>query len=285
MSNEETKTAKPANAIAVIRNYLNDINVKRRFEEILGKHAGAFVNSITNLVKNNDKLQKCTPDSVMTAALRAATIYLSIDPALGQAAIVPYGTQASFQIMYKGVTQLCIRSGKYATIHCTEVYADEIKSYNPLTGEVVFNDPSAFKMRYQDKTKNVVGHYAYFKLLSGFEKSDYMTTAEAMAHAKKYSKSYQYDLRDKKGTSKWTTDPIPMGNKTVLLRLLTKYGIMSIEMQEAIIEESQDFEEAAAETTKKITGAAGSEPIDAQFEQPEDEQAENSDNEMPDWAK
>jgi len=260
--------------ISKVRNYLADINVKKRFEEILGKHAGAFINSIVNVVNGNDKLLaigQSNPQSIMTSALRAATMLLSIDPALGQAAIVPYGNAAVFQIMYKGVTQLCIRSGQYATIHCTEVYADEIKFHNPLTGEVVFNDPATFKMRYADKDKNIVGHYAHFELLSGFIKSDYMSTGEAMAHGRKYSKSYQYDLRDHKQTSKWSTDPVPMCNKTVLLRLLTKYGVMSIEIQDALVADSEDavdFSDAQDAATKQIDGQSGSKLIDANFEIP-----------------
>jgi recombination protein RecT len=266
MSNENQITP-----ISKLRGYLADVNIKKRFEEILGKHAGAFMNSIINVVNGNDKLlaiAQSNPASIMTSALRAATMQLSVDPSLGQAAIVPYGNAAQFQIMYKGVTQLCIRTNQYATIHCTEVYKDEIKSYNPITGEVIFNDPSTFKNRYEDKDKNVVGHYAYFKLLSGFEKSDYMTTDEVMAHARKYSKSYQYDLRDKKRTSKWSTDPIPMGNKTVLLRNLTKYGVMSIEMQEAFTEDSKDFTYAQENAQASLNAVTGQKPIDAEFTEP-----------------
>ena len=270
------------NPVAKIRGYLANIDVKKRLEEILGKRAGAFGNSIINVVRNSQQLQKCTPDSVMSAAMIAATMNLPIDPALGQAAIVPYKNKAQFQIMYKGVTQLCIRSGQYATIHCSEVYSDELLLYNPITGEVKFKDPANYKMRYEDKDKNIVGHYAYFKLLSGFEKTDFMTTAEAMAHAKKYSKAYQYDLRDKKQTSKWSTDPIPMANKTVLLRLLTKYGVMSIEMQDALVADHEGFEASQAEAEEKINNEAGSEVIDAEFEQNEATQQEPG---KPDFMK
>ena len=255
------------NPVAIVRSYLSNIDVRKRLEETLGKRAGAFANSIINVVRNSAALQKCTPDSVMSAAMVAATMNLPVDPALGQAAIVPYGKQAVFQIMYKGITQLCIRSKQYATIHCSEIYRDELKSHNPITGEVVFNDPATFKLRYESKDDaNVVGHYAYFKLLCGFEKSDFMTTAEAMAHAKKYSKAYQYDLRDGKKTSMWSKDPIPMGNKTVLIRVLSKYGVMSLDMQEAFIVEHRNFEQEQADADKKIRGEMGSEIIDVKPE-------------------
>lgn len=260
------------NPIAVLRSYFSNESVKKRFEEMLGKRAGAFLNSIINVYSNDAKLQNCTPQSVGSAALRAATFDMPVDPALGQAAIIPYGNTANFQLMYKGITQLCIRSGKYATIHCSEVYEDEIKYHNPITGEVIFNDPATYKMRYlTGKGKKYVGHYAYFKLLSGFEKSDYMPTEEAMAHGAKYSAAYKYDLAKKKKSSVWSTDPVVMCNKTVLLRLLTKYGVMSIEMQDAIIGERESFEDAQERADKTIKNEAGSEPIDTTFESDERE--------------
>src|SRR4030042_810363 len=93
-----------------------------------------------------------------------------------------------------------------------------------------------------------------------------MSVADVMAHARKYSKAYQYDLAQKKKTSCWSTEPIAMGNKTVLLRLLTKYGIMSIEMQEAFVTDYEEFEETQDAAAKRIDADAGSEVIDTTFE-------------------
>lgn len=252
------------NPVRQIKIYVSDDSVKKRFEEMLGKRSGAFLNSIINVVRNSKQLQNCEPESVMSAATVAATLNLPIDPALGQAAIVPYGNSAVFQIMYKGLIQLCIRSGMYQTIHCSEIYADELKSHNPITGIVKFKDPDTYEMRYSSKGE-VVGHYAYFKLVSGFEKSDYMTAKQVMAHAEKYSKAYQYDLKANKKASPWSINPIQMGNKTVLIRLLGKYGIKSIEMQDALYKDNS-FEAAEEATKKNIESEQGSEPVDAEFE-------------------
>ena len=254
------------NPIAVLRSYLTTDSVKQRLEEILGKRAGAFGNSILNVMRNSQALQKCSPDSVMSAAMVAATMNLPIDPALGQAAIVPYKNSAQFQIMWRGAVQLCIRSGQYAAIHCSEIYKDELKSHNPITGEVEFNDPDTFKMRDAGDKKNVVGHYARFKLTTGFEKSDYMTHKQAMSHAKQYSKSYQSDLKYKKNTSAWSTDPIPMGNKTVLLRLLKGYGVMSIDMQDAFVADNS-FEAAKADSDATAAKKTASTVVDTEFEE------------------
>ena len=257
--------------VAKIRDYLDNVDVKGRLEDILGKRAAAFGNSIVNVVSGSKQLMEVArnnPGSIMRAAMKAATINLPIDPALGQAAIVPYGSEAVFQIMYRGVIQLCVRSGQYKKIHCSEIYADELKSHNPIIGEVKFNDPTTYKMRYADNSgQNVVGHYAYFRLTSGFEKAEYMTKAEVMAHAKKYSKAFQYDLSKGKKASPWSTDPIPMGNKTVLLKLLKRFGIMSIEMQDAITAERETFDEAQANASRMIKDESGSDPIDTTFEE------------------
>lgn len=262
MSNEIQKTSK---AVATIRKYLNNEGVQKRLSETLGKRAGAFANSIINVVRNNSQLQNCVPDSVMSSAMIAATLNLAIDPALGQAAIVAYKNQAQFQIMYRGIIQLCLRSGQYATIHCSEVYQDELKSFNPITGEVTFKNPETYKLRNEGKVEDVIGHYAYFKLNTGFEKSDYMTHIEVLSHAERYSRAYQYDIREKKKVSPWSVYPVQMGNKTVLLRLLKKYGVMSIEMQEAIVADYEPFEQAQENAQTNAETMAGSEAVEAEF--------------------
>ena len=267
MSNEiQTSNAQ----ITKIKGYLANESVQARLKDMLGKQAGAFTNSIINVARTSTALVKCTPESIVSSAMVAATLNLPIDPALGQAAIVPYGSEAHFQIMYKGVTQLCIRSGLYETIHCTAVYRDELESWNPLTGEIDFTDPSTWKLREKAKDSDVVGHYARLKLLAGFQKCDFMTVKEVMAHAEKYSKAYQYDLQQKKRSSRWSIDPVAMGNKTVLLRLLGKYGVMSIEMRKAFVEDSVDFADTQIKAEARIEAESGSEVIDIDPEPSED---------------
>jgi recombination protein RecT len=266
-----------------VKKYLANPEVKDRLDEMLGKRSAAFSNSVINVISSNKQLRDIAqrnPNSIMRAVIKAATVNMPIEPALGWAAIVPYGDEAVFQFMYKGITQLAIRSGQYAALNCTEIYDDEIKSYNPITGKVEFNDAATFKHRYEDdRDKYVVGHYVYFRLLSGFEHSGYMTHKEVLAHAKKYSKAYQYDIRAGKKTSAWSTDPIPMGNKTVLLREIKRYGIMSIEMQDAVAADQESFDEAQAEAVRRIESEQGSIPIDTTFEANGGEQDEERDPE------
>lgn len=233
------------NPIALLKKYVNAPAVQERLKDMLGNRASAFSNSIINVVNGNSGLQKIAtqnPESIMKAAMVSASMNLPIDPALGFSAIVPYGGKdptAQWQIMYKGVIQLCIRSGQYETIHDTEIYVDELESYNPITGEVKFRDLTEYKLRPKHDFGDVAGFYCHFKLLKGFRASLFMTKDEVMEHGKRFSKAYQWDLKKGDRSSLWSTDPIAMGRKTVILQLLKRYGIMSIEMQDAV---SQDYE-------------------------------------------
>ena len=194
-------------------------SVKQRFKEILGQKAPGFISSILSVTNSNALLQKAEPTSIMNAAVIAATLDLPINGSLGFAYIVSYSGQAQFQIGYKGLVQLAMRSGQYKTINVSEVYEGEIKSVNRFTGEYEFGDKTSDK---------VVGYMAYFKLINGFEKYMYMTKEEAEKHGKKYSQTF------KRGTGLWASEFDTMSKKTVLKMLLSKFGILSIEMQRGI---------------------------------------------------
>ena len=188
----------------------------------------------------------------------AATYDLPIDSNLGFAAIVPYNNnkynlqtrqwekhpEAQFQMMYKGFIQLAIRSGYYEKMNCSVVYKDELISYNPITGEVEFvTDFSKCTQRMNGKSEDIAGYYAWFKLLTGFRKELFMTRAEVENHARKYSTAYRNDLNNDKKGSKWTTDFDAMALKTVIKLLLSKWGILSVDMQRAITDDQKTFDE------------------------------------------
>lgn len=202
-----------------LKSMLSNESVKLRFKEILGQKAPGFISSILSVTNSNTLLQKAEPQSIMNAAVIAATLDLPINGSLGFAYIVPYKDQAQFQIGYKGLVQLAMRSGQYKTINVAEVYEGEIKSENRFTGEYEFGEKTSDK---------VVGYMAYFRLTNGFEKYMYMTREEAERHGKKYSQTF------KRGIGLWATDFDAMAKKTVLKMLLSKFGILSIEMQRGI---------------------------------------------------
>ncbi len=204
-----------------VRELLDKENVKARFNEVLRENAAGFTANLAIMVNNSSALQKCDPMSIVSAAVISASLNLPLDPNLGFAALVPYGDNVQFQIMYKGIIQLAQRSGQYKTIGVTEIYEGELKEENRLTGEYVFD--------FSGKLSNtIIGYAAYFKLINGFEKTEYWPIDKVKLHGKKYSQTY------KKGFGKWIEDFDSMGKKTVLKNLLSKWGILSIEMQKAV---------------------------------------------------
>lgn len=202
-----------------------------RLKSLLGNpvFADRMRANLITLVSGNSYLQKCAPASILSAVGQAAAMNLSISPTLGQAYIVPYkdgfNYKAQFQIGTKGLIQLAMRSGQYKTINVDAVYEGEIKSRDRATGEI----------SWQDRTSNeVVGYFAIFELTNGFRKTFYMSVEELKAHAEKYSQSYRYDIKNGKKTSPWTTNFAAMAEKTVLKLLISKFGIISIELENAI---------------------------------------------------
>lgn len=204
-----------------LQSILGRVDIKEKFASMLKDKAPAFMSSIISLYNATPQLQACDPMSIISAAAMAATLDLAVNAQLGFAHIVPYGTNATFQIGWKGFVQLAIRTGQYKTMNAAEIYEGELISYNRITGETIIDDTKR-------KSNKIIGYVAYFRLTTGFEKHLYMTTEQVLAHAKKFSKSFG------KSSSAWTTNFDAMALKTVLRLLLSKFGILSVEMQKAL---------------------------------------------------
>ena len=188
---------------------------KNKFNEMLGKKAAGFMSSIIAVANNNKLLAKANPATVIGAAAQAAMLDLPINQSLGFAYIVPYGSEAQFQLGYKGYIQLAQRTGQYVDIGSKTVYEGELEYENRLLDKFKFGERTGDK---------VIGYLAYFRLTNGFEKMLFIEIDKMIAHAKRYSKNY------KGGTEKWgLTDFDTMAEKTVLKKLLSKYGPLSIE--------------------------------------------------------
>jgi recombination protein RecT len=238
------------NSLVLVQQYFTQDNVKSKFEAVLKDKAPQFMTSVVNAVRANDALQKCESQSIISSALVAATYDLPIDSNLGFSALVPYYDsnsktfKAQFQMMYKGFVQLAIRSGAYENMNVSEVYEDELVSFNPITGELqLVKDFSKCTQRREGQKDKIVGYYAWFKLLTGFKKELFMTTEECRNHAMQYSASYKRDLEKNKTSSKWSTDFEAMAKKTVLKLLLSRWGVLSVDMQRAIIDDQKVFDD------------------------------------------
>lgn len=227
---------------------------KNKFSEMLGKKAAGFISSIIAVANNNKLLAKAEPSTVIGAAAQAAMLDLPINQSLGFAYIVPYGNEAQFQLGYKGYIQLAQRSGQYVDIGAKTVYEGELEYENRLLDKFKFGERTGDK---------VIGYLAYFRLTNGFEKMLFMELDEMQAHAKKYSKNY------KGGTDKWgLTDFNTMAEKTVLKRLLSKYGPLSIESIQMSQALSNDGSVISMNKDGDFDVNFDGETIDAEYEEP-----------------
>ncbi len=216
----------------LIKDYMNNDNVSKRFDQILGKKAQGFITSVMQIVSSSKDLSACDPVSIYNAAATAAILDLPLNNNLQFAALVPYkdykkgGVQvAQCQIMWRGFVQLAQRSGKFSTINVTDVREGELISRDRMTGEVIFKWEQDDAIR---QSKHIIGFVSYFRLTNGFEKPLYRTVAELKAHGQKYSKTWS------RSDSKWVTDFEAMCAKTVIKENLNKWAPLSIEMAMAV---------------------------------------------------
>lgn len=214
--------------------YLTNDAVKNQINNVIGgKNGSRFVSSIISAVQVNPALQECTNPSILSAALLGESLKLSPSPQLGQYYIVPFNNnkkgykEAQFQLGYKGYIQLAIRSGQYKKLNVLAIKEGELVRFDPLNEEIEVNLIDDEEVREETET---IGYYAMFEYTNGFKKAMYWSKKKMEAHALKYSKGYQA----KKGYTFWEKDFDAMAYKTMLRQLISKWGIMSIDMLSAM---------------------------------------------------
>lgn len=263
MSNEIVKKEKP---IDMLKSIVAAPSIQEQFKNALGEHKDAFVASLIDLYANEKQLQSCNAKAVVLEALRAATMRLPLNKALGFAYIIVFNNSVrnpdgsfskvptpTFVPGYKGYIQLAMRTGQYRTINADFVYEGELRKVDKLKGEVAFDG--------EKKSDKIVGYFCYFELLNGFSKTLYVPIEEMAAYALRYSPSF-------KGRNKPTAEALiaaaqsgavssqvgwqgnfnDMGLKTVIRRLLSKYGYLSVEMQSAMDKDVEDAGNSRDET-------------------------------------
>lgn len=229
-------------------NFLTNQFVKEKIYEVVGKDSQKFMTSILSAVTNNPALQECKSMSILNCAFLGEGLKLSPSPQLGQYYMVPFNDKkksckvAQFQLGYKGYIQLAERSGYYKKINVLAIKEGELVKYDPLNEEIEVNLIEDDETREETET---IGYYAMFEYMNGFRKTMYWTKKKMLTHADKYSQafnkeSYKKILEDKipqedmwKYSSFWYKDFDGMAFKTMLRQLISKWGIMSIDMQKA----------------------------------------------------
>ena len=238
---------------------------KKLINNTLGdpKKATRFIASITSAVATNPALQECEPSSIVAGALVGEALELSPSPVLGEYYLVPFKnskegvTKAQMQIGYKGYLHLAIRSGQYKDIDVFEIHEGEFKGRDKETGKFKFE---FIENETERLSKPVIGYMGYFELLNGFRKTLYISKEEMEKHANTYSKAFNLEDYKKlqagqipekdlwKYSSFWYKNFDTMAFKTVLRQLISKWGIMSIQLQEAftkdmaVMKDNGDYE-------------------------------------------
>lgn len=213
--------------------YLTNDAVKNQIAKVVGgKNGGRFITAIISATQATPALQECTNNSILSAALVGEALKLSPSPQLGHYYMVPYDNkklgikEAQFQLGYKGYIQLAERSGQYRKINVVAIKEGELVRYDPLNEDIEVN---LIEDEEERENAPTAGYYAMFEYVNGFRKTMYWSRKKMEAHALKYSPGY----RAKKGYTFWEKDFDSMAFKTMIRQLISRWGIMSIEMQKA----------------------------------------------------
>lgn len=239
--------------IAVLKRMLDADSIQHQFQNALKENKDTFIASIIDLYTSDAQLQTCDPKQVVCEALKAATLHLPVNKALGFSYIVVYNNNVkladgswqkvptpTFMVGYKGFIQLAMRTGQYETINADIVYDGELRVIDKLTGTI--------DLKGEKKSDKVIGYFCHFRLLNGFAKTLYMSVNDMASYAKRYSPSVKKEttvadlekLAQSQTVSKkvgWEGNFNDMALKTVIRRLLSKYGYLSVEMQSALVDD------------------------------------------------
>lgn len=239
------------------------------------KRSAKFITSITSAVSCNPALQECDASTILSAALLGEGLNLSPSPQLGQFYMVPFNDNrnkrkvATFQLGYKGYIQLATRSGQYKKLNVLPIKQGELISFNPLEEEI---EVQLIEDEVERENAITTGYYAMFEYINGFKKAMYWSREKMESHALRYSKGYAA----KKGYTFWEKDFDAMACKTMLRQIISKWGIMSIELQTAYERDDAIVNEDG--TYEYVTDAEQPENmVEAQAEEMAQEQADFAD--------
>ena len=285
-----------------IATYLGKEAIRKNISGIIGDaNYNGFVSDIVSCVQTNPALAECTNTSILNGALTAKAINLPLNSSMGYAYLVPYNNkkkitdkdgkkheewvkEAQFTMGYKGFVQLAVRSGKYKKIIATDVRKGEILEYDPFNNEYKKSAIEFEKRNAKDSKGNwlvpIVGYYAMFELVDGFKTELYISKEDMEVHANRYSKAYRSDKEKGWDNSFWTSDFDDMAKKTMIRQLLSKWGLLTPELQKAYVSDmavinddgtpeyvdnQPDDARDVKDPSQKYVYKEAEEPIDAEY--------------------
>ena len=265
MAVRNTLAAQPAKKQSRFPEIIKSEAVQRNLIGTLGDavRTKRFTASVISAVSNNPALQECQATTIISAALLGESLNLSPSPQLGHYYMVPFKdnksgvTNATFQLGYKGYIQLAIRSGQYKKLNVLAIKEGELIKYDPMDETLEVNLIQNEAIREKTPT---IGYYAMFELVNGFRKTMYWSKEKMEEHALKYSAGY----KAKKGYTFWEKDFDGMAYKTMLRQLISKWGIMSIELQNAVSNDFSYHETLEQEEAPKYVDEATGEIVEAE---------------------
>lgn len=248
-----TQLATNSNQQTGINDFLSKPNIRANVTQAIGKERTTrFISSVISAVQATPALKECTNKSILSAALQGEALNLAPSPQLGQFYMVPYkkkdkngniiSIEATFQLGAKGYKQLAMRSGQYKDLDVMSIKAGEYLGRDPETGKHMFDFVTDDDEREDLPT---IGYMAYFELLNGFRKQIYWSKKKMLNHADTYSQAFNKEDYERliagkipkkelwKYSSFWYKNFDEMAEKTMIRQLISKWGIMSIEMQTA----------------------------------------------------
>lgn len=193
---------------------------KTSMAQAIPKHMSIdrFTRIALSELRTNPKLLECSPASLMSCLVKSSQLGLEVGSAMGHAYLVPYKTECTLIIGYRGLITLARRSGEIVSITARIVHENDLFELEYGLDEKLRHVPAI------DNPGKMTHVYAVAKLKDGGIQYDVMTRAEVEAIRK----------RSRAGNGgPWASDYEEMARKTVLRRLC-KYLPISIELSDAI---------------------------------------------------
>lgn len=285
------QSSQKALAVKSFQGVMNNSYYQTLLQNTLKENKGTFCTSLMELFSSDEKLMQCKPNDLMAEALKAASLHLPLNKQLGQCYILPFKNHGvmtpTLVIGTRGYLQLAMRTGKYETINADVVYDGELMGYDKVTGKLDLSGTC--------KSNTPVGYFSYMKMKNGLSKLLYMSLDEVCIYAKQYSPTVKFNpkataesLKElalkqaKDGASEgvgWYSNFASMAIKTVLRRLLSKWGELSIENNDIALLDEAPMVSSAQQRDEEFSEAKEVISVDATIE------PTNEPTAVPDTAK